>query len=61
MLKGKQPRFSVKAFKLFISEKDKLKLTHIIGRLGSSHSFIEIVTNHYSNEIFFYLKFSETQ
>jgi len=36
-LKGKQPRLSIKVFKLFISEKDIVLLKQFIGRLGSSH------------------------
>jgi hypothetical protein len=39
MLKGKQPRFYIKAFKNFISEKDIYFLRQLIDRLGSSHSF----------------------
>jgi len=39
MLRGKQPRFYIKVFKKFVSEKDVLLLRQFIDRLGSSHSF----------------------
>jgi hypothetical protein len=37
MLRGKQPRLSIKVFKLLISEKGIVLLIQFIGRLGSSH------------------------
>jgi len=49
MLRGKQPRLFDKVLKLFISEKDMLLSRQTKGRLGSSHSFVEIVTNHCPN------------
>jgi len=49
MLRGKQPRLFDKVLKLLISEKDISLPKQITGRLGSSHSFVEIVTNHFPN------------